>query len=69
MGEDCTAIKGAQGVTCESGACHVYSCQVGWALEDSFRRSGGGKGRCRKILAPGKERRSVVALEAAAVAQ
>ncbi|BGP45331.1 hypothetical protein JCM10450v2_001149 [Rhodotorula kratochvilovae] len=56
-GEDCTSIKGAQGVTCESGACHVYTCQPGWALDASFKRSGGGKGRCRKVLAQ-KERRA-----------
>ncbi|GAA5898559.1 hypothetical protein JCM8208_004697 [Rhodotorula glutinis] len=50
-GEDCTAIRGAQGVTCESGACHVYTCQVGWALDAGFRREKGGKGRCRKVRA------------------
>ncbi|GAA5936814.1 hypothetical protein JCM3775_002714 [Rhodotorula graminis] len=48
-GEDCTAIRGAQGVTCESGACHVYTCQVGWQLDAGFRREKGGKGRCRKV--------------------
>ncbi|KAI5478990.1 priA protein precursor [Pseudohyphozyma bogoriensis] len=44
-GEDCTQIKGAQGVTCNSGRCQVYSCQTGWKLE----RDGKGRDRCRKL--------------------
>ena len=51
LGEDCTSIRGAQGVTCEGGACHVYTCQVGWQLDAGFRREKGGKGRCRKVRA------------------
>ncbi|GAA6047976.1 hypothetical protein JCM3770_006452 [Rhodotorula araucariae] len=62
-GEDCTAIRGAQGVTCESGACHVYTCQPGWALDAGFKRAGGGNGRCRKVLAQ-KERRAAIAAAA-----
>ncbi|GAA5857591.1 hypothetical protein JCM8547_004285 [Rhodosporidiobolus lusitaniae] len=58
-GEDCTAIKGAQGVTCQSGSCIVFTCQPGWELVENFKRTNGGKGRCRKALAP-KERRSAV---------
>ncbi|GAA6015688.1 hypothetical protein JCM10207_008174 [Rhodosporidiobolus poonsookiae] len=71
-GEDCTAIKGAQGVTCQSGGCIVFTCQPGWALVSDFKRSNGGKGKCRKITA-NKERRApspaVAAVEAAAAAE
>ncbi|GAA5979006.1 hypothetical protein JCM10908_002769 [Rhodotorula pacifica] len=52
QGEDCTAIKGAQGVTCESGKCLVYSCEPGYNLEESFRRPNGGKGRCKRTVNP-----------------
>ncbi|GAA5974165.1 hypothetical protein JCM11641_003476 [Rhodosporidiobolus odoratus] len=58
-GEDCTSIKGAQGVTCESGDCIVFTCQAGYKFDGDFKRSNGGKGRCRKMLTP-KERRSPV---------
>ncbi|BGP13195.1 hypothetical protein JCM10213v2_001114 [Rhodosporidiobolus nylandii] len=56
-GEDCTEIQGAQGVTCQSGGCVVFTCQPGWKLDSDFKRTNGGKGRCRKVLAQ-KERRS-----------
>ncbi|BGP29676.1 hypothetical protein JCM10296v2_001415 [Rhodotorula toruloides] len=29
-GQDCTKIRGAAGVGCESGHCVVFSCQSGW---------------------------------------
>ena len=40
QGEDCTAIRGAQGVTCDLGRCLVFTCQVGYKLD---------AGRCHKI--------------------
>ncbi|GAA5860417.1 hypothetical protein JCM3774_000412 [Rhodotorula dairenensis] len=52
QGEDCTAIKGAQGVTCQSGKCLVYSCEPGFALDESFRRTNGGQGRCKRATNP-----------------
>ncbi|GAA5877581.1 hypothetical protein JCM1840_005848 [Sporobolomyces johnsonii] len=70
QGEDCTLIRGAQGVTCESGHCNVYSCQLGWKLDADFRRPGGGQGSCSKITASGsgirgaKTKRAVVAEQA-----
>ncbi|BGO88787.1 hypothetical protein NBRC10512_006927 [Rhodotorula toruloides] len=48
QGEDCTLIKGAQGVTCESGRCTVYTCASGYELDTAFKRPGGGSGRCKK---------------------
>ncbi|TNY18163.1 protein priA [Rhodotorula diobovata] len=68
FGEDCTAIRGAQGVTCESGACHVYTCQPGFALDASYRREAGGKGRCRKVRAAQHEVEAEVEAEVAAPA-
>ncbi|BGP53227.1 hypothetical protein JCM8202_002554 [Rhodotorula sphaerocarpa] len=56
QGEDCTAIKGAQGVTCESGKCLVYSCEPGFTLDASFRRSNGGTGRCKRLQNPKRAR-------------
>ncbi|KIK71014.1 hypothetical protein GYMLUDRAFT_309720 [Collybiopsis luxurians FD-317 M1] len=32
QGQDCTAIKGAWNVGCESGSCKVYSCAAGYLL-------------------------------------
>lgn len=49
QGEDCTLIKGAQGVTCESGRCTVYTCSSGYELDSAFKRPGGGSGRCKKV--------------------
>ncbi|KWU45807.1 hypothetical protein RHOSPDRAFT_28684 [Rhodotorula sp. JG-1b] len=51
-GEDCTAIKGAQGVTCQSGKCFVYSCEPGYTLDESYYRTNGGKGRCKRAVNP-----------------
>ncbi|ORY90772.1 hypothetical protein BCR35DRAFT_328533 [Leucosporidium creatinivorum] len=39
-GEDCTAIKGAQGVGCSAGRCQVFTCQDGYKLDHN---------RCRKV--------------------
>ncbi|GAA6029953.1 hypothetical protein JCM8097_009186 [Rhodosporidiobolus ruineniae] len=66
-GEDCSMIKGAQGVTCESGGCFVYQCQPGYKLDTDHKRPNGGKGRCRKMLPPNKERRSILATAEAAL--
>ncbi|GAA5826262.1 hypothetical protein JCM11251_007228 [Rhodosporidiobolus azoricus] len=57
LGEDCTAIRGAQGVTCSSGACFVFTCQPGWKLDDEFKRQNGGKGRCKRVGPAGKDKR------------
>lgn len=46
QGEDCTAIKGALGVTCEMAQCTVYSCQDGYEL----RRDSKGRERCRRSV-------------------
>jgi len=43
-GEDCTRIKGAQGVTCSSGQCLVFSCQPGYEL----RKDSKGRDRCKR---------------------
>ncbi|GAA5912017.1 hypothetical protein JCM6882_002008 [Rhodosporidiobolus microsporus] len=59
LGEDCTAIRGAQGVTCSSGACFVFTCQPGWRLDDDFKRTNGGKGRCKRAGPAGKEKRGL----------
>ncbi|KAM0751659.1 hypothetical protein T439DRAFT_355565 [Meredithblackwellia eburnea MCA 4105] len=44
-GEDCTQIKGAQGVTCQSGRCIIFTCQQGYKLERDLAK---GRDRCRK---------------------
>lgn len=46
------AIKGAQGVTCQSGKCFVYSCEPGYTLDESYYRTNGGKGRCKRAVNP-----------------
>ncbi|KAL8280538.1 hypothetical protein RQP46_007186 [Phenoliferia psychrophenolica] len=43
-GEDCTAIKGAQGVTCEAGRCTVFTCQTGYLMKADNK----GRERCFK---------------------
>jgi len=43
-GEDCTRIKGAQGVTCSEGTCLVFSCQPGFDL----KRDSKGRDRCKR---------------------
>ncbi|GAA5972589.1 hypothetical protein JCM21900_001328 [Sporobolomyces salmonicolor] len=69
LGEDCTLIRGAQGVTCESGHCNVYSCQLGWKLDADFRRPGGGQGTCSKITASGSGIRGAKAKRATTIAE
>ncbi|GAA5931300.1 hypothetical protein JCM1841_003783 [Sporobolomyces salmonicolor] len=69
LGEDCTLIRGAQGVTCESGHCNVYSCQLGWKLDADFRRPGGGQGTCSKITASGTGIRGAKAKRATTLAE
>ena len=43
-GEDCTAIVGAQGVTCEAGRCTVFTCQTGYVMKADAK----GRERCHK---------------------
>ncbi|GAA5894662.1 uncharacterized protein JCM6883_002168 [Sporobolomyces salmoneus] len=46
LGEDCTTIKGALGLACQSGKCNVFTCQPGFEFEEMGRDGHGG---CVKI--------------------
>ncbi|GAA5838655.1 hypothetical protein JCM3766R1_001553 [Sporobolomyces carnicolor] len=43
LGEDCTQIKGALGLACQSGRCNVFTCQPGYEFEQLGRD---GHGAC-----------------------
>ena len=34
-GRDCSAIEGADSVSCDAGSCNVQSCLQGWALNET----------------------------------
>ncbi|GAA5873264.1 hypothetical protein JCM16303_001072 [Sporobolomyces ruberrimus] len=43
LGEDCTLLKGALGLACQSGKCNVFTCQPGYKFVEDGRD---GHGEC-----------------------
>ncbi|GAA6063553.1 hypothetical protein JCM10212_002665 [Sporobolomyces blumeae] len=54
LGEDCTSLQGALGVTCQSGKCNVFTCQSGYEFDSDGRD---GHGECRSTSKPSAARR------------
>ncbi|GAA6022597.1 hypothetical protein JCM11491_000696 [Sporobolomyces phaffii] len=46
LGEDCTVIKGALGVSCQAGRCNVFTCQPGFEYVADARD---GRGACKGV--------------------